>query len=307
MSFKKELDLEERLNKISSKAVREPNVEDRTILRNIQTSTEKNEITDIKQLQIEAQLSKISTNAIVDKLGLRPSKIKTDVTKEMILDYQNEMNKPIEVEDEFGNKTKYKYHPSSVDLDEIEYVPLHAVLNPIQIVALRKDIAKIAGDTIPRLEAMLNYLANIQLNEIQDRYEEEITRVKLATHIAERNKPKILIRLTRQLEIETGENNQRQLDIIERIRDEEAIIAGIQNRIDTNDRNKKENRAEQVRIQKENSARLKAYEEDLNLLNRGRLNVTREPNESDEDYRQRLFETGQTTIDEDAMEEVFDL
>ena len=302
MSFRKELDLEERLNKISSKAVREPEVEDRTTLRQIQTSTEKNEITDIKQLQIEAQLAKISSNAIVDKLGLRPSKIKTDVTKEMILDYQNEMNKPIEVEDEFGNKIKYKYHPSSVDLDEIEYVPIHDdVLNPIQIVYLRKTIKKISNETIPRLEAELNFLANIQLKEIQDRYDEEIAKVKLATHIAEHNKPKILIRLTRQLEVETRENNRRQLELIDKIRDEEAILVGIQNRIDTNEIKKKENRAELVRIQKENSARLKAYEEDLNLLNRGRLNVTREPNESDEDYRQRLFETGQTTINEDDM------
>ncbi len=300
MSFKKELDLEERLNKISSKAVREPDVEDRTTLRQIQTSTEKNDINDIRQLQIEAQIAKISSNAIVDILGIKPSKIKTFVTKEMILDYQNEMNKPIEI-----GGIKYKYHPSSVDLDELEYVPIHYVLNPIQIVALKLAITKISNETIPRLQAELDYYAVYEVNQLRERFDGEIGRIESETFYtttrAKKTEAKRIV--VAEFEDLMKRNNAIQLDLRSRIEDEEAKIAGIQNRIDMNERNKKENRAEQVRIQKENSARLKVYEEDLNLLNRGRMNITREPNETDEDYRFRLLQTGQMTISEDAIAE----
>lgn len=296
MSFKKELDLEERLNKISSKAVREPEVEDRTTLRQIQTSTEKNDINDIRQLQIEAQLSKISTNAIVDKLGIRPSKIKSDVTKEMILDYQNEMNKPIEIDG-----IKYKYHPSSVDLDELEYEPIHKILLPVEIRALEGRIESITKTNVA-LQKRLIDLVEIN-NQVDEEYDTRLSNAQRQSFIDIENRYKKLNKITESYERDKQELKDEEEQILQDISANEMVIDRMKEIINSNERKKKENRAEEVRIQKENNARLKAYEEDLNLLNRGRLNVAREPNESDEDYRQRLFETGQTTVDEDAMAE----
>ena len=146
MSFRRELDLEERLNKIASKAVREPDQEQFTnpckssVSKPMSTSKETTDINDIRELTMEAQLSKISTNAIIDKLGFKPSKIKSAVTKEMILDYQNEMLKPIEL-----GGVKYKYHPSSLDLDLDEYVPVHDdVLTVAKEKEARREMSRIA-------------------------------------------------------------------------------------------------------------------------------------------------------------------
>lgn len=296
------LELEARLNKISSAAVREPVVDDRTGYRAIETSVEGVESKNMKDLQVRAQLAKISTNAIVDKLGVRPAKPKSEVTKEMILEYQKEMLKPVEI-----GGVKYRYHPSSLDLDELAYAPIHKIFPPAAIDGMKRGAAYIAGTTIPDLELELDYLAGTELPQIREVYDAEVSKIQLAGHISKANKAKAIQRLTTQFDAETRENNAKQLMVIEQIRDGEAKIASLRDQIDKNEDHIKENRAEEVRIQKENERRLRAYEEDLNLLNRGKLNVRQEPNESDEDYRERLRETGQMTVSEESMRDSSEL
>jgi hypothetical protein len=63
-----------------------------------------------------------------------------------------------------------------------------------------------------------------------------------------------------------------------------------------------DNATENERVSKYNRGLLKARSEELNILNRGRLNITQELGETDEDFKQRLLDVGQVTVDPLEME-----
>ena len=245
---------------------------------------------DARDNALEAQMAKISTNAIQDKLGWKPSTIKTDVTKEMILDYQQEMRKPIEIDG-----VKYNYHPSSIDIDKVEYGP------------------PIAEELTPREIRDLEDEKNFLLQQLQY-YQEEVLRfereVKPARRLDYDEQKSILVQRNRTLQIlqldvdfddEMGRIDARIQNLNDAITDNEVQLDQINFRIISNDRNKRMNQADRLRVDKENVQRLKAYKEDLNLLNKGRLNVEQQPNESEDEFRTRLRDTGMMTYDEDAM------
>lgn len=306
MSFKREMDLEERLNKIASKAVRKPSQEEFTnpfkssVSKPTSTSKELTDVNDIRQLNIEAQLAKISTNSILEKLGNKPSKIKSEVTKEMILDYQNEMLKPIEIEDEFGNKTKYKYHPSSIDVDLETYVPLHVVLTQAEKTDLFDEMTRIAR----RIEGLKYELSRIMQENvlIKTEFDRRLGRIRSSAVLRMSEKVRAIKDETDRFDATITLNEAEQIANQDEILNLEAEIQRLQFVRDTNYELIRENQAEERRVKNINAPRLRAYEADLNLLNRGRLNVSQAPNESDEDYKQRLRDTGQTTADDDAME-----
>lgn len=301
MSFKREMDLEERLNAIASKAVREPSQEEFTnpfkssVSKPKSTSKEQIDNDDMRQLTIEAQLAKIATNAIVNKLGIRPTKIKSEVTKEMILDYQNEMLKPIEV-----GGVKYKYHPSSVDIDLIEYNPLHKILSPVEISSLEGRIKIITKSNSQLEEAIVNLFENE--NQIKREYDMTIGQIASDASTSLQFKAEESKKIRERNSIIKGQIEQRKQELLQEINANEMVVDRMKQIINENEIKKSENQAEETRIKNINKARLKAYEEDLNLLNRGRMNVTRQPNETDDEYKIRLLETGKMTIDEDAMQ-----
>lgn len=302
------MELEERLNKIASKAVREPDEEEFTnpfkssVSKPTSTSKEKIDVNDLRQLTIEAQLAKISTNAIQDKLGSKPSKIKSDVTKEMILDYQNEMLKPIEV-----GGVKYKYHPSSIDIDLEEYVPPNRLPSDDEISDVRNERLNISKE-LPKIEKRISFL-NKSVLDVRDKYDRDIAETILRYQRYED------FPLQQEKQREITFRFERALDNLQRLIDEEqakyangiAYIDGVNQALEELKMKQSENQAEETRVKNINKARLKAYEEDLKLLNRGRLNVTQEEGESEEDYKERLRQTGQMTVSEDDMANSADL
>lgn len=296
MSFKREIDLEKRLNAISSKAVREPSEEEFTnpfkssVSKSKSTSIEQIDNDDMRQLTIDAQLAKIATNAIVDKLGTRPSKIKSEVTKEMILDYQNEMLNPIEV-----GRRKFKYHPSSVDIDLETYVPIHDVRTEEEILELRQ-LQRQIGAEINALQRDQDRTSE-ELYSIRSDYDAEMSDIVLRGVNVEQQAI-LTERFTTGQDAIQGRLDEIAYEIAQR----EGTIAVLQSEIDENDRKISENQAEESSVKRANAQKLKAHEDDLNLLNRGKMNITKQPNETDEEYAIRLFQTGQTTIDEDAMQ-----
>jgi len=300
-TYRQRLELEARLNKISSAAVREPVVDDRSGYRAIQTSVDGVESKNMRDLQVRAQLAKISTNAIVDKLGVRPTKSKSEVTKEMILAYQKEMLEPVVV-----NGKKLRYHPSSLDLDELAYAPIHAdVKTEAEIRGLRNAMGRIAVE-VERLGK--EYQSTISALERAGR-KYDMDAVKIETEYADmpRVKAPLLVELEDQYRKKTAGLGARLEEIRAEIAQNEGYIDQMKLVIDSNPSKLSDNRAEEVRIQRENARRLKAYEEDMNLLNRGKMDVRQEPNESDEDYRERLRQTGQMTVSEDAMKDSSEL
>ena len=52
-----------------------------------------------KAVSLQIQLQNIANNSIIDELGWKPSKIKSEVTQKMIDQYRAEMNQPVKVFD----------------------------------------------------------------------------------------------------------------------------------------------------------------------------------------------------------------
>jgi hypothetical protein len=240
---------------------------------------------DLRDNALEAQMAKISTNAIQDKLGWKPSTIKSDVTKEMILDYQEEMRKPIIIDG-----VKYNYHPSTVDIDPIVYEPVLQEYTENELAQFQKE----KENAIKRLKDISLELRKIEqhVERVRKYYDRESS-----LSVDETEYRYLQIKFDQTMEEE--ERNRRKL--LSEINMLESRIDAVNTLIITNARAKRENDAEKTRVAKENASRLKLYKEDLNQLNKGRLNVEQQPNESDDDFRNRLRDTGMMTYDEDAM------
>lgn len=240
---------------------------------------------DLRDNALEAQMAKISTNAIQDKLEWKPSTIKSDVTKEMILDYQEEMKKPIVVDGK-----KYNYHPSTVDIDPVAYEPLVPEYSDAQIIGLEREKSRV-------LRALDNSRVDLEyqfsfIEKLKRDYDREASKA--------RDVPTFNM-LTFAFEKRMIDEEKTLEEIKDQIRLGESTIDRLNLAITNNERNKKINNAEKVRVAKENATRLKLYKEDLNLLNKGRLNIEQQPGESDDEFRNRLRDTGMMTYDEDAM------
>lgn len=240
---------------------------------------------DSRDNALEAQMAKIATNAIQDKLGWKPSTIKSDITKEMILDYQEEMNKPIVIDG-----IKYRYHPSNIDIDPIVYQPLVNQYSDTQITSIQRR----KEDLIRRLDGLRVDLENqfSFIDKLKRDYDRDTGRARdVPTFNA----------ITLAFERRMIDEEKTLEEIKDEIRRGESTIERYNLDITNNERSKKINDAERVRVAKENANRLKAYKEELNQLNRGRLNIEQQPGESDDDFRNRLRDTGMMTYDEDAM------
>ena len=64
---------------------------------------------------LKAQFQKIAKNAIVDDLGFTPTKIQSDVSQQMIAEYQAEQQQPIKITNDDGTVSSFKYHPVNID------------------------------------------------------------------------------------------------------------------------------------------------------------------------------------------------
>jgi len=101
-----------------------------------------------KAVSIKIQLANMSNNAIVDELGWKPSKIKSEVTQRMIDEYKAEMNKPVKVFNpnvgRNGAFAVYKYKPSSIDLTPVPPEDLGIVLTDNDIKNLSARIIQLS-------------------------------------------------------------------------------------------------------------------------------------------------------------------
>jgi hypothetical protein len=339
--YRSELELEGRLNAIASKAVRETAPASN---HSVQSGPDYGRVsTDIpdaskslRELQLEAQVAKISTNAIKEKLGWKPSKIKSEVTAEMIKDYQAEMTKPIELRDKDGQPVyeteldgsfklddagkkipkRVLYHPSSVDIDLEDFVAPHddtvdeagvqfarnAIAERVRLIEkLTKNVKSIDFAFGKVVEKFNSDISKERINA------EKILSAKIVSYDDVNDIRRRQSEITTAFEIQKDHLFRLRASKLDEIAETKRTIEEIQRQIDMNDQKIAENRAEKIRVDRENGAKLKNYTEDLNRLNRGRLNARQEPGESDEDFKQRLLALGQMTVDPNTIEAAAEL
>jgi hypothetical protein len=225
------------------------------------------EALNARDLGLEAQASKISKNAIKDLKDYKPPIIKSNVTQEMIKDYQDELANQA-YEDPITGQT-FRYVPSNTDIDleqpNLVRIPRQGEIDANLASLQRKQIriAELEDDILRAQRVEENFrnrgvvLSPQDQREIADRY----------------------TALNREIGTLTMQSEAQQ-----RFLDEIPI-------------NIQDNATENERVSTYNKGLLKARSEELNILNRGRLNITQELGESDEDFKQRLLDVGQVTVD----------
>jgi len=129
-----------------------------------------------KAVSIEIQLANMANNSIIDELGWKPSKIKSEVTQRMIDEYKAEMNKPIQVFNpnvgRDGKYAVYKYKPSSIDLTPVPPEDLGTVLSDADIKNLSARIIQL------NLEYKRLDKAQREFPTLRKTFEDEFNRAK---------------------------------------------------------------------------------------------------------------------------------
>lgn len=292
----RDLRLEAQLSAISKKAV--PSMETQ---KDMPTNILNTTVSDInlRDMGLEEQLQKISRNATKDVYGWKPTPIKSFVTQEMVQDFQDEMASSFYEDPITGRKLKY-VPGTEVQLED--YRPA-GVLADVGITeeSLREEQLRLAEERRRNELEMLEIQERLEFFKQTAEFQEE-KRVGsfYSKQFLLENPDLVLVTPThytdyvRRLEREMYDRRARIFEL-------DGEIARIQEMIDTDAQVKQENQAQKDRIDKANRSTLEQRSEELNLLNRGRLNIVRQPNESDEEFKQRLVEVGQVEVDEEAI------
>ena len=319
---KRELLLEKRLNEISNSAIpkveKEPYIQVSAKPRPAHDMGLSPDQLDLRDLAYEARLNTIATNSIVQKLGWKPSKIKSDVTKEMIADYLMEQTKSV--------NEKKLYLPANLDMDlEPEFV-----VGDFEEITIRVEAKK---RLIEENKAIENSLMNIPaiFQEIEDNEQEFLanyTRFLMTLEPArlyqqatgvlpspdevlgyipelDRVERSTLIEYVNglgQFEAERDRLRDAVDDAQRKIAENEFQVDRIDARVKQLREEQDAGRAEKAVIDQRNAQRKRAYVDQVKLLNSGRMDVEMMPNETPEEYKTRLEQVGTTTPDPNAVQ-----
>lgn len=272
-----------------------------------------------RELRIASQIDKIAKNAIKERLGFKPPKIKSHVTDQMIKKYQLSLLQPVIV-----NGEKFKYHPSSITLDKVEYPDRPAGILTLGDIADNDSEKRRILAEITRLEAA-QAEAFRELKRNEDDYNAAAGKnvIRKFDWVKQKgeSKSEFAVRKGQEKRAEevrvadeairlqtiftnTDERIKLAIDgYTEAIAAYKTQVRRINAMKAESDRLEQDHLAALQQIDMENAQRLDAYRADMNRLNRGAFNLTQEPDESEDDFRQRLIETGQSTWDPADVEQ----
>jgi hypothetical protein len=227
---------------------------------------------EFRDLNYLLQIDKI-LNTSLSTYKVKPRNIKSPFSEAMVKEYRDEANKPISITDAFGVRKEYKYHPATAEPVLDDYVPLAVIYDEV---AIKADLQRFVDD----INKILTDIDNLNIDIV--------TRRALVDS-------GILSAPNRKKEM----NNIRLL--YEEIKKQKQFIIGLERNIATGEQllednipNKLLNQAEKSRIDALNKDKLNSFVNEMNLLNAGQFKVDQNPNETDEEYLDRLKETAQT-------------
>lgn len=274
---RRDLLLEQQLQGISKRSVPSKEMEDTpptNLINSVQSDI------NLRDMGLEEQLQKISRNAIKDVLGWKPTTIKSDVTNDMIQEYQDEIANSF-YDDPITGK-RLKYVPVGSDMTLEEFTP-QGILDEDQIRNARTRIRELTAAKTAAERAIVEKMELLQEVKKQVEFRSSAQEISYIAFV-QRTENEIYAFRARIYEID-GE-----LGLLEESLRENEVA-------------KSENQAQKDKVSKSNYQLLQEKSEQLNLLNRGQLNITRQPNETDDDFRQRLIDVGQVEFDEDSIQQ----
>jgi hypothetical protein len=311
---KRYLELEKRLNDIANASLPKP-VEDVKIVLKKKVASPESELKlltpdqlDLRDLTYEARLNTIANNAVVRKLGWKPSKIKTDITKEMIADYQFEVQK---------NVSRGLYLPANIDLDlervDDGFLP---ALNEADVerikrqrdgfMRLNKEIERKLQENAPALLDDLAERESFLYADTRDAYGGYVPEIDVIMSVKPEGMSKAEITALRarweKLLAERGELERQIANARRDYADNEFRIDRATAAIKEHKDQVQAYAAEKAAVEQRNAGRKKLFVDELKVLNSGRLDVEMLPNETPEEYKARLESIGATTPDQDAVQ-----
>ena len=322
----RDLLLDIKLNNLSTKAVpkRAPSPKTPVFKRHsnkpITTSSNYTGDLAIKDMVLDAAINKISNIA---SGATQPSipKIVSPVTQQMIEEAQAEAKAPVTI-----NGQNFRYRPTSLPIPNLVTAGnISTTLTDAEI----SDIETAKQNAVDQINLDNAAIEQIDQNlkDIQNKYDIEkpqfdeyyamitsqsLNKLKIDyPEVKKLNKAKsVEFLLNKQFgtpDMRKSFNdivNQLTADrerIANNIMNEEAIIEGLNRQLEQNNEDIKQNEAENYAVRKQNAEALNAYAADLNVLNKGMFNIERLNNETDDEYRNRLIQTGQETISDEEI------
>ena len=225
----------------------------------------------MKDLLDQIQIQTILNNNIAPYVK---KEIKSEVTQEMIKEFQNESAKPVEI-----NGVFYKFRPPNVTIS-------------------LKDVPS----SLPSEEDYKRAIETMYNSELKTRAEIERRRVIVTTAL---NRTRDLYndsRMTREEYFKAMGNYDDILAQLEEADDANQLtLASLRKDYDRYEEIKLAHDTQVDLITKENQKSLASYEDELKSRNTG-LEVGQQEGESDADYAQRLLDTAQTSVDPAQVE-----
>jgi hypothetical protein len=295
---KRDLLLDQRLETISKKSLPSKEMEDTpptNLINTVQSDI------NLKDMAIEEQLQKISRNAIKDVLGWKPTMVKSDVTNEMIQEYQDEIANSF-YDDPITGK-RLKYVPVASDLT-LEVFEPQTILTDAQIENIRTRIRSLTAARTAAERQIVDQMEQLEYLKSTVEFKEEKRKKGFYSKEFLIANPDLAQLPTESFYLNYVQRKENEIyGYKARIFEIDGELGQLQDMIRQNEVAKKENQAQKDKVGKINYRLLKDKSEELNLLNRGQLNLVRQPNETDEEFRQRLVDVGQVEFDEAAIEQ----
>jgi len=307
--------------------------------------------------EIQSELIAKNAAGISDDDFGAPTKIQSEVTKEMIAEHRAKSQRPLEL---FGKA--YAYHPSrlAVELDEFKPYPVKIKTDAEYQAELRRKaklakeieadnerIRQIEDDEIPAIrerydknmegatiniqkqtaieevisdkQGVINLTTQEEARATADNYGvaytngQKLETIKKAIikfldkRIKEIEKSKLKTRSPEDITAEFDKEMEIAYKEIEVLRSnidaKNGEIYSIDDAIKDSQEAKRLNNIEEERIDRDNKAKLAMFAANLSVLNGGIMDLSRQPDESDEDYRQRLMASGKTVYDDKTAED----
>jgi len=278
MDKKRELMLEKRLEDISIAAIPKPEKETVIKLKPRPPTGKELSLTpeeaNMRDLAYEARLATISNNAVVQKLGWKPSKIRSDVTKEMLADYQFEMQK---------NVKNGVYIPAGLDMDLIPAIA-DVYIEPEE-------------DYMAERTRISNIISN--LNKSYDIISRRLIRISDPYFVFENFNPRDPEEFNRETEALKGDLQQ----IGTLISQGEAELDRMAAARELSLQRERDRSSEQSFIDQQNALKKRTFTDQVKLLNSGRMDIEMLPGEDEAAYKARLLQVGATTPNQDAVDD----
>jgi hypothetical protein len=249
-----------------------------------------------KALSIDIKLANMANNSIIDELGWKPSKIKSETTQQMIDEYKAEMNQQVKSIDPLTGNEVYYFKPSNVDLTPVQAEKID-VLTDAEKENMRREITRklvqvrrhnVFLRTVPAERARLD----AEYNRDKAAYDALPTIGGMPAGIDPLIKYEQDIEALRE-RAEIADNDRKQLIL---------DIDNINLQINGNNDAIHQNAINQAEADKQTRLKIAEAEKEIRSLNIGSSLVGQQAGEDDETYRQRLLNIGQEIRDNDEVE-----